>query len=111
MEYLFHMSSQYAELRPISSLVPEFGTPQQISTGFASWLHYCTNVAQRNIASCKIHFAPKSSILLYCQRYCMALEQWASAKVCSIVQGMELRNFHRGLKLHSLGGANVNNVA
>jgi len=25
----------------------EFGVPQQISTGFASWLRYCTDVAQR----------------------------------------------------------------
>jgi len=27
--------------------VGEFGTLQQISTGFASWLRYCTDVAQR----------------------------------------------------------------
>ena len=27
--------------------------------------------------------------------YCTALEQWASAKVCGVVQGMELRNFRR----------------
>ena len=27
------------------------------------------------------------------QRYCMALEQWASAKLCGMVQGIELRNF------------------
>ena len=27
--------------------VDEFGAPQQISTGFASWLRYCTEVAQR----------------------------------------------------------------
>ena len=26
--------------------------------------------------------------------HCMALEQWASAKLCHVVQGMELRNFH-----------------
>jgi len=30
-----------------NSEVWEFGTPQQISTGFASWLRYCTDVAQR----------------------------------------------------------------
>jgi len=33
----------------------EFGAPQQISTGFASW-----------------------------QRYCTVLQQWASAKLCSV---------------------------
>ena len=44
-------------------------------------------------ARCKIHFESKSCIHIYWQRYCTALEQWASAKLCSVVQGMELRNF------------------
>jgi len=39
------MSSQYGELRLRSA--SEFAAPQQISTSFASWLRYCTNVAQR----------------------------------------------------------------
>jgi len=34
------MFSQYGELR-------EFGAPQQISTGFAPWLRYCSDVAQQ----------------------------------------------------------------
>jgi len=37
------------------------------------------------------------------QRYCTALEQWASAKVCGVVQGMELRNIGRRRHLY-LGG-------
>jgi len=49
----------------------------------------------RNFASCKIHFAFKSCILLYCQRYSTALEQRTSAKRCGVGQGMELRNFRR----------------
>ena len=32
-------------------------------------------------SGCKIDFASKSCILLYWQRYCTALEQWASAKL------------------------------
>jgi len=32
-----------------------------------------------------------------------ALEQWASGKVCGIVQGMELQNFQRGHHLYSTG--------
>ena len=32
----------------------------------------------------------------YRQRYCTALQQRASAKLCSVVQGMELRNFRIG---------------
>jgi len=33
------MCWQCGELQPT---VGEFGAPQQISTGFASWLRYCT---------------------------------------------------------------------
>ena len=36
------------------------------------------------------------SIRLYWQRYCTARQQQASAKLCSVVQVMELRNFRRG---------------
>jgi len=46
----------------------------------------------RNPARCKIHFASKCCVLLFWQRYCTALEQWASAKLCGMVQGMELWN-------------------
>jgi len=41
----------------------------------------------------KIHFISKSCVLLYWQRYCTALEKWASAELCGVVQGIELRNF------------------
>jgi len=80
-----------------------WGTPA-ISTGFASWLCYCTDVTHRrptklctvfgyllcwytiytfsgalapswNFATCKIHFVSKSCVLLYWQHYCMALQQ------------------------------------
>ena len=43
------MSSQYSELwstnaeRPVGG----FRAPQQISTGFASWLRYCSDFAQQ----------------------------------------------------------------
>ena len=47
---------------------------------------------KRNSARCRIHFVSKSYILLFWQRYCTALEQWASAKLCGMVQGMELWN-------------------
>jgi len=40
----------------------------------------------QNFARCKIHFACKSSVLPYCQCYCTALEQWASAEVCGFQQ-------------------------
>jgi len=102
--------------------------PQQISTGFAFWLHYCSDVVHRrptklctmfvrllgcyimytlagafapwrHFASCKIHFASKSCVLLYWQCYCTAREQRPSAKLCGVVQWMELRNFRRGRHL------------
>jgi len=44
-----------------------------------------------------------SCVLLYWQRYSTALEQWASAKLCAILQGMELQNFRRGRYLYSAG--------
>jgi len=39
--------------------------------------------------------------LAFC--YCTALEQCRSAKICGIVQGMELRNYCRGRHLYSAG--------
>jgi len=47
---LLNMFSQHDELRPTNGRdrLASFGHPmQQISTGFASWLRYCTDVAQR----------------------------------------------------------------
>ena len=102
--------------------------------GFASSLHYCSNIAHwrptkpctmfavswagthckliyifecscpcRNFARCKIHFASKSCVLLYWQRYCTALKQRASGKIFGMLHGMELRNFRRGRHLYSAG--------
>ena len=48
-------------------------------------------------------FTSKSCVLLHWQRYCTAIQQRASAKLCSMVQGMELRNFGRGRHLYSDG--------
>jgi len=55
-----------------------------------------------NFARCRIDFTSKSCVL-YWQRYCMALQQRASAKLCGVVQGVELLNFHRGRRLYSSG--------
>ena len=56
---------------------------------------------RRNFARCKIHFTSKSCVLLYWQRHYTALQQWASAKLCGMVQGMELPNFRTGHHLYS----------
>ena len=48
-QYLPHIFPQYGELRPTSGLdrFVSLGAPQLISTGFAFWLRYCSDVAQR----------------------------------------------------------------
>ena len=46
----------------------------------------------------------KSCVRLYWQRYCTALQQrLLSARLCGVVQGMELRNFRRRRHLYSAG--------
>jgi len=115
-------------------LAAEIGLPvwrtHQISTDFASWLRYCSDIAHRrstkllhddwpspglvhyifggfcpwrNFATCKIHVMSKSCVLLYWQRYFTALQQQASAKLCGVVQGIELRNFRRMRHLYLAG--------
>jgi len=43
-----------------------------------------TNAQWRNFARSKIHFAPKSCVMLCWKRYCTALQQRASAKLCGV---------------------------
>ena len=50
----------------------------------------------------KVTFRP-NLVFSYCHRYCMALQQRISAKLCAVVQGMELRNFRKGCHLYSAG--------
>ena len=45
---------------------------------------------------CIIHFASRSCVLLFWQHYCVALEQWASAKLCDVVQGINYETFALG---------------
>ena len=45
----------------------------------------------------------KSCVFVYWQRSCTALQQRASAKLCGVVQVMELPNFRRGRRLYSRG--------
>jgi len=102
------------------------GAPQLISTGFACWLHYCSDVAHRrptklctmfghlvgwytmytfagalaswrNFAGCEIHFTSKSCVLLYIG--CVTARQSSSG----VVHGMDLWNFCKGYHLYSAG--------
>jgi len=110
-QYLLHMSLQYRELQPTNvwDLLAGLGHPSKLQRvvrlGFVTSVALFTGgqpnftrfsrafVAWRNFYRCKLHFLSKSYVLLYWQRYCTALEQWASAKLCGVVQEMELRNF------------------
>jgi len=98
-----------------------FITPAMLLTGGLSnctmfgrllgWYTICTFLvafaAWRNFAMCKIHFASKSCVLVYWKHYCTALQQRASAKLCGMVQGMELGTFAEGATYIRLGGHHV----
>jgi len=125
------MSSQYGELRPISGWdrFTSFGHPVNFN-GFAQWLRYyvthrkltklCTMFGRlmgsytiytfsgalspwRNFARCKVHFTSKSCVLLYIGSVRTTLQQRESAKLCGVLQGIELQNFRRGRHLHLVG--------
>jgi len=44
-QYLLHVCLHCVEIQLTNGWVGELGAPQQILMGFASWLHYCTNIA------------------------------------------------------------------
>ena len=57
----------------------------------------------RILPGAKFTFTSKPCVRLYWQRYCTALQQRASAKLCGAVQRMELQNFRRECHLYSAG--------
>jgi len=100
-------------------LVLDLATPEgckaelTLLTGYTPWwytrpktgTHPSTSRAQCTVTSFmrRTTLATTPSRQPYWQRYCTALEQWASVTVCGVVQGMELRNFCRGSHLYSPG--------
>jgi len=54
----------------------------------------------QNFVRCKIYITSKFCVLLYWQHYCTSLQQRASAKLCGVVQEMELPNFRRERHLY-----------
>jgi len=131
--YVLHISPQYGEVRPINgwdhlvvwgtlanfnwfhvlpSLLQRRRSPEASQTLHNVWpspglLHYVyifgALAPWQNCALCKIRFTFKSCVHISCQSYCTSLQQWASAILCGMVQGMELPNFHRGCHLYSAG--------
>jgi len=133
-QYVFHMFSQYGELRPTNGWDRFWSFEHPIKFQQVSRLAFVTAATsltggQPNFARCLavswtgtlyIHFRGSCLLTEFCpvqnslyvqvlhspiywQRYCTALQQRASAKLCSVVQGVELRNFRRGRHLYSVG--------
>jgi len=97
--------------RVLPSLLQRRRSPEANQTLHDVWqspglLHYIYSFGGfcpwRNFDRCKIHFTSKYCVLLYWQRYCTALEQRPSAKLCGVVVGMALRNFRRRRHLYSI---------
>jgi len=102
--------SKFQRFRVLPSLLPGRRSPQANQTARrlaiscavgTLYMHFGGLALLENFASCKVHFSSISCVLVYWQRYCTALEQRASAKLCGVVEGMELLNFRRGRHLYS----------
>ena len=130
-QYLLQMSPQYRRL--MAEMSWWVGGTQQIWTGFASWLRYCSDIAHRSPTKlCTIfgHLLGWYTIYGYIFGCCCSLTEFClvenslciqvlhspilaallhgtraagSPKLCGVVQGMELWNFRRGRHLYSAG--------
>ena len=108
------------------------GHPSTFQPVSRNWLRYCSHVGHRRptklctmfgrllgcyavqadifsgtldgiLLGAKFTLRLKYCVLLCWQRCRTALEQWPSAKLCGVVQGMELWNFGRGRHLYLAG--------
>jgi len=106
-QYLIHTSWQYGELGPLAAEIglPVWGTPANINGYIYIYIYIYTfwGILSPDgiLARCKIHFTSESCVVIYWQRYCTALLQRVLAKLCGVVQGMELRNFRSRRHLYS----------
>ena len=84
---------------------PNFARSLAVSWVGALYVHFRGLLLPDGILPrAKFTLRPIFCVLLYCQRYCTALQQRASAKLHGMVQTMELRNFHTYIRL---GGHHV----
>jgi len=88
--------ANFNSFRVLASLLHRRRSPEANQTLHDVWsslglVHYIYiggggSCPVREFCRLKIYFASKSCALLYWQRYCTALEQWASAKLCGVEQ-------------------------
>jgi len=111
-EICWQVSANFNGFRVLPSLPQQRRSLETNQTLHDIWpspglLHYIYifggSCPRQNFAPVQIHFTSKSCFLVYWQRYCTSLQQRPSAKLCGVVQGMELRNFCRGCHLYSAG--------
>jgi len=87
--------AKFNRFRVLASLVERCCSPEVNQTLHDVWpspelVHYIYifrgSCPITEFCQVQIYFASKSCALLYWQRYCMALEWWASAKLCGVEQ-------------------------
>jgi len=93
-QYLLTCPHNMANFGPLTAEIGSevWGTPANFN-----WFRVLAALLQRR------HFMSTSCVLLYWQRYGTADQQRALAKLCGVVQGMELRNFCRRRHIYSAG--------
>ena len=83
---------------------PNFARCLAVSWAGTLYVHFMGLLPRNRILPCaKFTLRPSLGFSFIGSVTCTALEQWASGKVCSIVQGMELRKFRRWCHLYSAG--------
>jgi len=103
----FQRVSRLAFVTAAMSLIagrPNFARCLAISWAATLHIHFRGLLPPNGILpDAKFTLRTKSCVLLYWQRYCTALQPRPSAKLCGVVQGMELGNFRRWRHLYSAG--------
>ena len=125
-QYLLHMSPLVAEIcwrvwgTPanfsrfciLALLLQRRRSPEANQTLYDVWLspvliHYLYifggSCPWWNFATCKIHFASKSCILLYWQCYCTALQQWGQPNFAALYKEWSYGTFAEGTTYIRLG--------
>ena len=112
-------SANFNRFRVMASLLQRRRSPEANQTLHDLWpshgrVHYIyiytflgAFAPWRNFATCKIHFAHKSCVLVYWQRYCTALQQRTSANFAAWYKEWNYGTFAEGATYIRLGGHHI----